>query len=228
MICDGYTRSITIRCCRDNYKFCYRPTTLDERTMFYQHMSGMAERFTRPAIHRWITDHLVMTDLRASVGNSILTAVRTLDVKFNKQFDILWQAINGMIADDSGEKWIDIEHLWRKNLYDGIILAAKHPKIASRSCGDCIKYWYNEKTGQPTMEGPADNRRPMLRDGVPMCRTQTGCPKGTPEQSKELSANNKWALRHHQQCKAVGQFPDDPIVRESAEIIERAMRSISK
>lgn len=51
-----------------------------------------------------------------------------------------------------------------------------------------------------------------------------GCPKGTPENQKGLSDQNLQALRHYQECKAVGSFPDDPIVRRNARIISQMER----
>lgn len=55
----------------------------------------------------------------------------------------------------------------------------------------------------------------------PPCRTNQGCPKGTPENSKELSNKNRLAYDHYLQCKAIGKFPDDAIVYRNAGIIRR-------
>jgi hypothetical protein len=53
-----------------------------------------------------------------------------------------------------------------------------------------------------------------------MCRIPgIKCHKGTPETSKALTARNLRAWRHYRECRAVGAFPDDPIVRRNAEII---------
>ncbi len=52
------------------------------------------------------------------------------------------------------------------------------------------------------------------------CRTDAGCPKGTPENSKSLSPRNHLVYQHWKECKAVGQFPDDEIVRKNAAIIQ--------
>lgn len=51
------------------------------------------------------------------------------------------------------------------------------------------------------------------------CRTSVGCPKGTPEKSKELTQENKRVYEHYLECKATGNFPDDPLVRRHASII---------
>jgi hypothetical protein len=53
------------------------------------------------------------------------------------------------------------------------------------------------------------------------CRTQRGCPKGTPEKPNSLWPENEQCYQHYQECKAVGSFPDDPIVRRNAAEIRR-------
>lgn len=94
----------------------------------------------------------------------------------------------------------------------------QYPKVAYRSCDDCQKWEYDEKTGQRL----EDRRLPtlyVLRRGPTPCRTPDGCPKGTPEDSKALTFQNWLAYRHYLECKAVGNFPDDPIVKQNAGII---------
>ena len=52
------------------------------------------------------------------------------------------------------------------------------------------------------------------------CRDPSrGCPKGSPENPKTLLPCNEIAYEHYRECRAVGQFPDDPIVRRNAAII---------
>ena len=46
-----------------------------------------------------------------------------------------------------------------------------------------------------------------------------GCPKGTPENPRNLLLCNELAYEHYRECRAVGEFPDDPIVRRNAAII---------
>lgn len=58
---------------------------------------------------------------------------------------------------------------------------------------------------------------------LPPCRTSKGCPKGTPENSKALTPDNEQCYQHYCECKAVGQFPDDPIVRRNAAAIEEVL-----
>lgn len=92
-----------------------------------------------------------------------------------------------------------------------------HPQVAFRDCQHCQAFLYDEQTGKP------NDRRglPIARPDTipPPCRTSTGCPKGTPEESRELSAKNWQAYEHYKECRAVGQFPDDPVVRQNARLI---------
>ncbi|MCH9725557.1 MAG: hypothetical protein K0U86_11750 [Planctomycetes bacterium] len=94
-----------------------------------------------------------------------------------------------------------------------------HPKVAFRDCEHCLDFVYNEETGQTrvTSRGECCKRLPT----VPApCRTSKGCPKGTPENQNVLSEKNMRAYQHWKECKAIGQFPDDPTVRRNAVIIQ--------
>ncbi len=92
-----------------------------------------------------------------------------------------------------------------------------HPDVAFRDCQHCLKYIYDEKTGEAREHrGDFVERLPT----VPAPCRREGCPKGTPENPKVLSNKNMLAYQHWKECKAVGQFPDDPIVRQNAAIIQ--------
>ena len=91
-----------------------------------------------------------------------------------------------------------------------------HPKVATRDCNHCQIYWYDEKTGKPRDRGGQLIKRPP---GTAPCRTRTGCPKGTPETAATLTSQNITAWNHYRECKATGNFPDDPIVARNAAIL---------
>ena len=61
-----------------------------------------------------------------------------------------------------------------------------------------------------------------------MCRREEGCPKGTPENSRALSESNQRCYEHYLECRAVGKFPDDPIVRRNAAIIAEVLEQVEK
>ena len=92
----------------------------------------------------------------------------------------------------------------------------RHPEVATRPCELCKLHLY-DKNGKPSLYRGEHMKRPksVLTD----CRMGIGCPKGTPEDSRELSPKNVKAFLHYRECKAVGVFPDDPIVRRNAGII---------
>jgi hypothetical protein len=48
-----------------------------------------------------------------------------------------------------------------------------------------------------------------------------GCPKGTPENPKNLTEKNWQAYMFNEECVATGIFPDDPVVRHNAAVILR-------
>jgi len=92
-----------------------------------------------------------------------------------------------------------------------------HPEVAFRDCNHCLDYLYDEKTGKVKMfHGEAVERLPS----VPAPCHCKGCPKGTPEDQKVLSPKNFRAYQHWKECKAVGQFPNDGLVRFHASILQ--------
>lgn len=94
-----------------------------------------------------------------------------------------------------------------------------HPEVAGRDCDECQEFAFDETTGKKQFRD-AGELFPVLRGGAPPpCRTGKGCPKGTPEEPRTLSTKNLLAFIHYTECKAVGVFPDDPIVRQNAGII---------
>lgn len=97
-------------------------------------------------------------------------------------------------------------------------LVLLHPQVAYRDCDHCQKYIYDESTGDVVL-----NRldEPRERDAgcPPLCRTKKGCPKGTPENPQSLTPENEMAYQHYRECRAVGEFPDDPVVRRNAAFI---------
>ena len=100
-----------------------------------------------------------------------------------------------------------------------MLLEIQHSGIANRSCEHCQIFHYNEETGEP-YEGRGGGFAKRHKGCPPPCRTDVGCPKGTPEDSKELSKRNRQVIHFYRECSAVNSFPDDAIVRQNAAIIE--------
>jgi hypothetical protein len=85
-------------------------------------------------------------------------------------------------------------------------------------------------TGDPVLDDrTGEHLRRASSDHAP-CRLfaagrrQTPCPKGTPENPVQLSEQNELAFAYNRECKATNSFPDDPIVRWFAAIIEQVER----
>ena len=84
-------------------------------------------------------------------------------------------------------------------------------------------YVYHETTGRPAEYPPRSGRLVLRPPGTfPPCRIHgIGCAKGTPENSRGLSVANQAAWRFDRECRATGNFPDDPLVRRNAAIIRQ-------
>ena len=101
--------------------------------------------------------------------------------------------------------------------------------VANRDCKICLKYDFDESTGQMTR---GRDGRPELRlvdcgaaFHAPCRNPAKGCPKGSPEHPKSLIAENELCLAHFLECEAIGRFPEDGVVaRNAAEI--RAVRDL--
>ena len=109
------------------------------------------------------------------------------------------------------------------------------PQVANRDCDHCKKWMYDETTGKVEMTRNERGLRiiPVERHGPPPCELPQGCPKGSPDSGLELSSKNWRAYFHYRQCRAVGVFPNDDIVKKNAdsirhieEVFERSERSM--
>ena len=172
------------------------------------------------SVDRWVASKIVMwsRNEKPSIKN-----VRRLRDAAPSEYERLVLVVSGLVEDDSGKAWKDVEKEFAENLYNGVILDTTNRKIARRNCDDCKAYFYNEETGLPIISNVTGLKE--KRSGVTMCQTPEGCPKGTPENPKTLNNANGWAWRHYRDCAAVGQFPDDPIVKRNASIIKAAIEA---
>lgn len=67
-------------------------------------------------------------------------------------------------------------------------------------------------------------------DGWTPCHECPKIPAGEPKERRhaiELSDRNKAAWQHWRECRAVGVFPDDPIVRRNAAILQSVQDELS-
>lgn len=222
MIDDGYSRHVCLRGPHSlEVNVWYRPATRGERDRFRHFVKFLSEKTRQIAIYDWVRQHIVASDIPRVGEKGSWAGLQWFDEQHPELFGHLFQAINGVVADTSGSRWVDIEMEWQQNLKDGIALERSNPRLARRSCADCLKYWYSEKTGLPIKNHVTGLNE--LRIAETLCQTEIGCAKGTPEKQKSLNRANRWAVKHYLECEAVGHFPDDPIVRGNAVIIRNAL-----
>lgn len=111
-----------------------------------------------------------------------------------------------------------------------MLLKILHPKVADRDCEHCQAFIYDEETGLPEEWPKGSGKLRQRFDGArPPCRDpKRGCPKGTPEKPKTLDDRNRDCYSHYLECRAVGSFPDDPLVRQNAAIILQVERAVER
>lgn len=221
MIFDGYSRHISLSVWGKVLNVWYRPAIKRERDGFCNLIAELGQESAEREIYRFVGRHIVASDITFEQPVDVAYAMRMLDGRSAEAFSLLWQATNGSVEDSSGTIWQQVERDWQQNLYDGVLLERTNPKLAKRSCVDCKRFWFRESDGEIIRSNSTGE--PMLREGMTMCETEAGCLKGTPEKQKSLSKQNRWAYLHYQECKAIGSFPDDAIVRSNAMVIERAI-----
>lgn len=72
---------------------------------------------------------------------------------------------------------------------------------------------------------------PLLRHptiGPPCVASLKGCPVGHIDRPKRLTPTGQAIYNHYLECRAIGQFPDDPLVRRHAAIIYRVEQAIER
>jgi hypothetical protein len=95
-----------------------------------------------------------------------------------------------------------------------------HPQVASVSCEDCQVLWYDENW-QPVTRGGQHRSRPA--GTRPPCRTCPKIPPGVepkPENAVEVTEQVRRCYDHFKECRAVRDFPHDPLVRRHAMLFE--------
>lgn len=124
----------------------------------------------------------------------------------------------------------------------GVRLLMLHPEVSSRSCSDCQTYLYNDRgpglMGDVNERGGVKTPRPrnpktgeFFKGGAPPCHWCPKVPLGDPprpESAQELTEENFQALMHYRECRAVGDFPGDAIVRRNAALIRMVEDSVDQ
>ena len=115
------------------------------------------------------------------------------------------------------------------NLEIGVRVLLLHPEW-SRTCADCLKWRYGPDGKR--MDRPHGSGLWLTNDdGFTPCSECPKIPSGKPKERRyavELSDKNYRAWKHWRECRAVNSFPDDPIVRRNAEILQGIQDQIDK
>jgi len=100
------------------------------------------------------------------------------------------------------------------NLKSGLRLLLSNPLLAIRPCSMCLKWWFDNDTNKIVQIGGQNLLRPDY--ALPLCQTDKGCQKGTPENPRSFNERNQQAFNHWQQWRHVGcPCPEDAIVRRN-------------
>lgn len=200
MIDDGYNRFAELKFNEEIVRIEYRPATRHERWVVLNRILVINdEDFARET-------------LIGEIQRRILAPEWAKDLASDEErvFSAAVKCIMGQ------QPRID-EDADVRNLREGVRFQLRHPALAGLSCATCQKWLLDPITGE--FHGPKGKRILRQPEDVLLCQTHDGCPKGTPNDPKGLSAKNAQALRHYLECQAIGQFPDDAIVKRNARII---------
>ncbi len=93
---------------------------------------------------------------------------------------------------------------------------------------------HNPKTGKrvviidATPSGDIEVPKPRPANAKVPCETQAGCPKGHWKKPRGFCDRSRRVYQHYLECRAVGDFPKDPMVRMNAATIYAAEQSIAR
>ena len=88
------------------------------------------------------------------------------------------------------------------------------------TCADCQTWTYRSTWERVTRGGLPVRRDPGER--TPCFKCPKGKEDGVPHPEKDLSETSWQVYQHYLECRAVGRFPDDHLVRRDAAIIRAA------
>ncbi len=106
-----------------------------------------------------------------------------------------------------------------------------HPEIAGRSCEDCVRFVYDDtaKVGGKLLRDRRGEPKKRPQGAPTPCLRCPKIPAGVtpiPSNAAEWSEREWRIWTYHRECRAVGRFPDDAIVRRHAGIIEGVLEDI--
>jgi hypothetical protein len=203
MISDGYNRYAELKVGKEILRLEYRPALKRERVELFQRIVAIGdEQRGRNLLSFEANRRIFSMNVDWESFQEFL--------KTPKIFDAVVKCVLGQAPKIDEDQDV-------KNLRDGVRFQLKYPALSRLSCRTCQKWLMDPLTGQVARR----KGQPLLRqpEDLLLCQTHEGCPKGTPQTPQGLSPKNQQALVHYQECRAVGHFPDDAIVKRNARII---------
>lgn len=220
MIGDGYDFNGAVSGGGGSIKLSYRPMLRHERRHIREVASHIGGETGKSLLLMFAANHINCWD-RSRVAS--IVELGDLEKSNSDLWARLWMVIAGV--EGASPEW---NRYWEDetadNLKKGVRLLKDFPILAKKTCDECRMYWLDEK-GAFTYEGKERLIRPVGSQ-VP-CECPSGCPVGHFKKQNRLSAANCKALDHYMECRAVGDFPPDAIVRRNAAIIEGELRKTS-
>lgn len=218
MINDGYTVQAKVKW----LWFVYRPATKGEIDLLFESVFGCNKQKSIEVANKFLSGHILDWDYWQLPDESGLQSLWNLSGRDNRKskdntWKLVYQVVLGAKKPDIGDQIIMSES--EKNLREGVPLQVNYPWLSSTSCDFCKKYWYDPQEDYTARDKDGS---PRLREGVLLCETASGCPKGTPENNKSLNTRNRQAFKHYLECETTNRFPPDPIVKRHAVVIKGA------
>jgi hypothetical protein len=111
-------------------------------------------------------------------------------------------------------------------------LVRLYPAVAAVSCGDCQTFAYSmpqATVGLVQLPGGTSERQPRAPGSGTPCRRCPKIPRGAdpkPSSAVEWSERYQSAHDHWRECRAVGETPNDPVVRWYARLFHDADESV--
>lgn len=226
MIADSCTRRSTFGTTPDGFPlWCeYRPMLDFDRRALAERVAWLlreaapgaaqADHLARAAI----LERVVYWNLRDAAGTPLPLLFESLQTLTATQLGALFALVTGFDDPDAAARR---ESEDARRLTAGIRLARLHPEVATRDCADCLRHVYDEATGERVLHRGRPVPRPAGTD-APCRLPHVGCPKGSPEDSRSLDPRDLRVWLFDLECRAVGRFPQDPLVARHAALIRAA------
>lgn len=214
LIPDGYTEFQRIG---DDFAFHFRPMLRPERLELLGIANQYADTSTQASIFSSaIAHHIIAWSVPQPPSEPALVALRSRDGS-------LWMRIVHLVVAVRREQEQESD---ARSLHRSVILRSLYPHLDQPGvCDYCRGHWFDPlRNLTAKIEG---GRRPQ--ELPVLCETPgLVCPLSHYSSPRRTSERHLKALQFDQQCREASVWPDDPIVKRNAEIIQRAERKLRR